>query len=165
MLRTANSYPQPIKHNNMNKFNDINDLQVIDPELSTGEEVSKPVIARDSEQLPKKKAGRPRHQVLATTRNEVYELSKVGTRYEDIATVLGFSEDTLTKYYREELDKGRIESNAIIAGTLFEKAKQGDTASMMFWLKTRAQWSEKNTTELTGEGGAPINIKVVTGIE
>jgi len=115
--------------------------------------------------LPKKKAGRPRHQVLATTRNEVYELSKVGTRYEDIATVLGFSEDTLTKYYREELDKGRIESNAIIAGTLFEKAKQGDTASMMFWLKTRAQWSEKNTTELTGEGGAPINIKVVTGID
>jgi hypothetical protein len=165
MLRAANSYPQPIKHNNMNNTNEINDLKVIDPELSTGEEGSKPLIARDLKELPKKKAGRPRHQVLATTRNEVYELSKVGTRYEDIATVLGFSEDTLTKYYREELDKGRIESNAIIAGTLFEKAKQGDTASMMFWLKTRAQWSEKNTTELTGEGGAPINIKVVTGIE
>ena len=165
MLRTANSYPQPIKHNNMNNTNEINDLKVIDPELSTGEEGSKPLIARDLKELPKKKAGRPRHQVLATTRNEVYELSKVGTRYEDIATVLGFSEDTLTKYYREELDKGRIESNAIIAGTLFEKAKQGDTSSMMVWLKTRAQWSEKNTTELTGEGGAPINIKVVTGIE
>ena len=152
----------------MNKFNDINDLQVITPELSTDKEslsVSEPLIARDSEKLPKKKAGRPRHLVLATTQNEVYELSKVGTRYEDIALVLGFSEDTLTKYYRNELDKGRIESNAIIAGTLFEKAKQGDTASMMFWLKTRAQWSEKNTTELTGEGGAPINIKVVTGIE
>ena len=152
----------------MNNTNDINDLQVIEPELSTDKEslsASKPLVARDSEKLHKKKAGRPRHQVLATTRNEVYELSKVGTRYEDIALVLGFSEDTLTKYYREELDKGRIESNAIIAGTLFEKAKQGDTASMMFWLKTRAQWSEKNTTELTGEGGQPINIKVVTGID
>ena len=152
----------------MNKFNDINDLQVLEPDLSTDKEnlsAQKPVIASDSKELPKKKAGRPRHQVLATTRNEVYELSKVGTRYEDIATVLGFSEDTLTKYYREELDKGRIESNAIIAGTLFEKAKQGDTASMMFWLKTRAQWSEKNTTELTGENGNPINIKVVTGID
>ena len=152
----------------MNNTNDINDLPVITPELSTDKQslsASEPVIARDLKELPKKKAGRPRHQVLATTRNEVYELSKVGTRYEDIALVLGFSEDTLTKYYREELDKGRIESNAIIAGTLFEKAKQGDTASMMFWLKTRAQWSEKNTTELTGEGGQPINIKVVTGIE
>jgi DNA-binding NarL/FixJ family response regulator len=152
----------------MNKFNEINDLPTHIQELSTDKEslsASKPLIARDLEKLPKKKAGRPRHLVLATTQNEVYELSKVGTRYEDIALVLGFSEDTLTKYYRNELDKGRIESNAIIAGTLFEKAKQGDTASMMFWLKTRAQWSEKNTTELTGEGGAPINIKVVTGIE
>jgi len=75
------------------------------------------------------------------------------------------SEDTLAKYYRKELLKGRIESNAIIAGTLYEKARQGDTQAMLFWLKTRAQWSEKNTTELTGEGGAPINIKVITGID
>ena len=152
----------------MNNTNEINDLPTHIQELSTDKEslsASNPLIARDLEKLPKKKAGRPRHLVLATTQNEVYELSKVGTRYEDIALVLGFSEDTLTKYYRNELDKGRIESNAIIAGTLFEKAKQGDTASMMFWLKTRAQWSEKNTTELTGEGGQPINIKVVTGIE
>jgi len=25
--------------------------------------------------------------------------------------------------------------------------------------------ARKNTTELTGEGGAPINIKVITGID
>ncbi len=79
--------------------------------------------------------------------------------------MLNISHDTLTKYYKVELEKGRIEANAAVAGTLFEKAKQGDTSSMIFWLKTRAQWSEKNTTELTGEGGAPINIKVVTGID
>jgi hypothetical protein len=113
----------------------------------------------------KGKRGRPAHLTTATTQNQVYELSKVGTRYEDIAFMLGISHDTLSKYYKPELEKGRIEANAVIAGTLYEKARQGDTASMMFWLKTRAQWSEKHTTELTGEGGAPINIKVVTGIE
>ena len=113
----------------------------------------------------KKKVGRPAHLKTADTQNQVYKLSTVGTRYEDIALVLGISDDTLTKYYKPELEKGRIEANAAVAGTLFEKAKQGDTSSMIFWLKTRAQWSEKNTTELTGEGGAPINIKVVTGIE
>lgn len=117
------------------------------------------------EKLGKKGRGRPRYLTTPTTQNQVYELSKVGTRYEDIAFMLGISADTLTKYYKPELEKGRIEANAVIAGTLYEKARQGDTASMMFWLKTRAQWSEKNTTELTGEGGAPINIKVVTGIE
>ena len=112
-----------------------------------------------------RKRGRPAHLATATTRNQVYELSKVGTRYEDIAFMMSISDDTLVKYYKPQLEKGRIEANAVIAGTLYEKARQGDTASMMFWLKTRAQWSEKNTTELTGEGGAPINIKVVTGID
>jgi len=115
--------------------------------------------------LKRDKAGRPPYLVTADTRKQVYNLSIVGTRYNDIALVLGISDDTLTKYYKSELEKGRIEANAAVAGTLYEKAKQGDTSSMIFWLKTRAQWSEKNTTELTGEGGAPINIKVITGID
>ena len=116
--------------------------------------------------IPKrKKVGRPAYLVTADTRAEVYNLSIVGTRYEDIALVMGMSNDTLKKHYKNELEKGRIEANAAVAGTLYEKAKQGDTSSMIFWLKTRAQWSEKNTTELTGEGGAPINIKVITGID
>ncbi len=117
------------------------------------------------EKPEKRKRGRPTHLVSQDTRNQVTQMSIVGTRYEDIALVLGISHDTLTKYYKQELELGRIEANAAIAGTLFEKAKQGDTSSMIFWLKTRAQWSEKNTTELTGEGGAPINIKVITGID
>lgn len=113
----------------------------------------------------KRKAGRPRHLVLATTQNEVYELSKVGTRHEDIATLINVSVDTLTKYYKKQLDRGRIEANAAVAGTMYSKAMTGDVGAMMFWLKTQAQWSEKNTTELTGEGGSPINIKVITGID
>jgi hypothetical protein len=160
-----------------NKPNNINELEDKQEELSTKLSTGKEVKPSESlatiepqekclkNEQEKRKRGRPRHLILATTQTDVYELSKVGTRHEDIAVLLGFSEDTLTKYYRKELDKGRIEANAAVAGTLYEKAKQGDTASMMFWLKTRAGWSEKNTTELTGEGGAPINIKVVTGID
>ena len=123
-------------------------------------------LNKDKEIIPaKNKRGRPPHLSNATTRAKVYNLSIVGTRHEDIALVMGINNNTLTKYYSDELEKGRIEANAAVAGTLYEKAKQGDTSSMIFWLKTRAQWSEKNTTELTGEGGAPINIKVITGID
>ena len=122
-------------------------------------------IEDNNNNLVKRKRGRPQHLKTATTESEVYKLSIVGTRYEDIALVLGISNDTLTKHYKEVLEKGRIEANAAVAGTLYEKAKQGDTPSMIFWLKTRGQWSEKNTTELTGEGGMPINIKVITGID
>ena len=151
-----------------NNSNEINELASNDQELSTDKpslSVQEPVIARDSEVVPKRKAGRPRHLVLATTQNEVYELSKVGTRHEDIATLIGVSHDTLTKYYKKQLDRGRIEANAAVAGTMYSKAMTGDVGAMMFWLKTQAQWSEKNTTELTGEGGSPINIKVITGID
>ena len=85
----------------------------------------------------RKKVGRPAYLVTSDTRAEVYNLSIVGTRYEDIALVMGMSNDTLKKHYKNELEKGRIEANAAVAGTLYEKAKQGDTSSMIFWLKTR----------------------------
>ena len=151
--------------NKENKIININQFEITkDKEVITKD---KEVITKDKEQknIIKRKRGRPPYLVKEETRKQVYNLSIVGTRYEDIALVLGISDDTLTKYYKSELEKGRIEANAAVAGTLYEKAKQGDTSSMIFWLKTRAQWSEKNTTELTGEGGAPINIKVITGIE
>ncbi len=44
----------------------------------------------------KDKGGRPPHLPDATTRNKVFMLSSVGTRHEDIATVLSISADTLT---------------------------------------------------------------------
>ena len=113
-----------------------------------------------------KKVGRPPHLPDADTQKQVYELSKVGTRYEDIATMLSISADTLTKYYPEELKKGRIEANAVIAGTLYEKAKSGDTTSMIFWLKSRAQWKETQKHEHGGDpDGEPIQVKVITGID
>ena len=120
----------------------------------------------DDDKKDQKKVGRPPHLSTETTRKQVYELSSVGTRYEDIATVLGISADTLTKYYAEELKRGRIEANAAIASTLYEKAKSGDTTSMIFWLKSRAQWKETQKHEHAGDpDGAPVQVKVVTGID
>jgi len=118
------------------------------------------------EESEPKKVGRPPHLPNDDSRNQVYELSRVGTRYEDIATMLSISADTLTKYYPDELKKGRIEANAVIAGTLYEKAKSGDTTSMIFWLKSRAQWKETQKHELSGDpDGEPVQVKVITGID
>jgi hypothetical protein len=113
-----------------------------------------------------KKSGRPPHLATDDTRKKVYELSSVGTTYEDIAKVIGISHDTLTKYYRPELDRGRIDANAIIAGTLFKQAQDGNTSAAIFWLKTRAQWKETQKHEHGGDlDGSPIEVKVITGIE
>jgi hypothetical protein len=131
--------------------------------MSDNEHIDSNDIMEESEP---KKVGRPAHLATDDTRNQVYELSRVGTRYEDIATLLSISADTLTKYYKEELQKGRIEANAVIANTLYEKAKGGDTTSMIFWLKSRAQWKETQKHEHGGDpDGAPVQVKVITGIE
>jgi hypothetical protein len=122
--------------------------------------------AADIVESSKDKGGRPPHLPDATTRNKVFMLSTVGTRHEDIATVLGISADTLTKYYHDELAKGRIEANASVAETLFKQAKEGNTTAMIFWLKSRAKWKETSQHEISGNpDGTPVEVKIVTGID
>lgn len=94
------------------------------------------------------------------SRKLVRTLVAVGIRFEDIAAKLDIGQDTLVKYYRRELDEGRIDANASIGKTLFEQAKAGNTAAAIFWLKTRAGWKETAVTEVTGKDGAPL-----TGIQ
>ncbi len=63
----------------------------------------------------------------------------------EIAIVLGVDEKTLRKHYREELDRGIYKANAKVGANLFKIAtgtgREAVTAAI-FWLKTRAGWSE-----------------------
>ena len=143
------------------KGNDISMDSVQDSSLSTDK-----ALIPDNVETGKDKGGRPAHLPTGDTRNKVFMLSTVGTRHEDIATVLGISADTLTKYYSDELAKGRIEANASVAETLFKQAKEGNTTAMIFWLKSRAKWKETSQHEISGNpDGTPVNVQIVTGIE
>ena len=102
--------------------------------------------------------GRPPHKPTEFTQEQVKRLSALGCPHEDIATRLKISADTLVKYYQEELDEGRIDANAAIAGTLFSQAKKGNTAAAIFWLKTRARWKETQVNEVTGVNGGDLRI-------
>jgi hypothetical protein len=150
--------------------NMVNDV-IVDEVLSTDMiEVDIDAIHTDIETIEtetdKVGKGRPPHLATADTRIKVYTLSTVGTRHEDIASVLGISHDTLVKYYKEELDKGRIEANASVAETLFKQAKEGNTTAMIFWLKSRAKWKESTQHEISGNpDGSPVEVKIITGIE
>ena len=88
-------------------------------------------------------------------------LAAVGVPFEDIALKLDISADTLVKYYKPELDAGRIDANASIAQTLFQQAKNGNTAAAIFWLKTRARWKETHQIEHSGVDGQAIQVKWV----
>ena len=99
------------------------------------------------------------HRPTAVTRNLVQIHATVGTRQEIIADLLDIDSKTLRKHYRKELDHSKARANAEIGGALFKKARAGDTASMIFWMKTQAGWKE--TTVITTPDGGPLKIEYV----
>ena len=97
-------------------------------------------------------------------RQTVEQMSAVGIPQESIANVLKLSVDTITRHYKDELTTAASKANTKVAGMLYNKAIRGDTACMIFWLKTRAGWREVNHHEVTGANGAPfvpvLNISI-----
>ena len=94
------------------------------------------------------------HVPTDALRQTVQMHAMVGTRQEIIAGILKIDPKTLRKYYREELDQSVAKANATIGGALFNKAKNGDTAAQIFWMKTRARWRETTDLNLSSEDGS-----------
>ena len=84
----------------------------------------------------------------------------IGTPQPVISDILGIDEKTLRKYYRQEIDQAKARANATIGGALFNKAKDGDTTAMIFWMKTQAGWRERVETEHLGGQ----TLTVITGV-
>jgi hypothetical protein len=100
------------------------------------------------------------HKPTDDSRKLVRSLSAVGIRYVDIAQKLDITDDTLVKYYKKELEDGRIDANAAIGQTLFQQAKDGNTSAAIFWLKTRAGWKETQSHEIVNSDGTPASIGI-----
>ena len=97
---------------------------------------------------------KPPHAPTEATRQTVQLHTMVGTNQTDIARVLDIDEKTLRKYYRDELDLAKSKANATIGGALFNKAKNGDTAAMIFWMKTQAKWAERHELDDSSTDGS-----------
>lgn len=99
------------------------------------------------------------HSPTAESRQLVSLHVSVGTTHDMIADILSIDAKTLRKYYRSEIDHSKAKAIATIGGALFNKAKGGDTAAMIFWMKTQAGWRETSSHEITGAGGGPVQIQ------
>ena len=104
--------------------------------------------------------GRPPRQFTAEERNQAEVLSGIGLPHRQIAVLIGCDEKTLRKHLGQELTRGDAKATAKIAQCLFSKAMSGDTASMIFWMKVRAGWSERVIQQHVGDGENPLCLKV-----
>nr|DAO35473.1 MAG TPA: terminase small subunit [Caudoviricetes sp.] len=97
---------------------------------------------------------------------KVEEYAQVCDNEEEIANALGISYSTLQSRKRENEDfrsaikRGKAKANVFVGGKLMEKIKSGDTASIIFYMKSRCGWREVNRTELSGPNGGPIQSAV-----
>lgn len=88
-----------------------------------------------------------RHQPTQQTRNLVALGCFSNLTHDQIAKLVGINRETLTKYYREELDTGAATMVAKVANNLYALALQTTDrkvamTSSIFILKTRGGWQE-----------------------
>lgn len=97
---------------------------------------------------------------------KVEEYAQACDSEEEIALALGISYSTLrrrkrsSEQFEQAIKRGRSKANVFVGGKLMQKIKDGDTASIIFYLKARCGWREVNRTELSGPNGGPIQSAV-----
>jgi len=109
---------------------------------------------------PRQVNGRPRHIPSAASRERVVISSGLGIPNDQVAAILGISLTSLLKYYESDIRLGRAKASAEIADSLFNKAKNGDTAALIWWTKAQMKWTETQRHENTGSDGGPVEIVI-----
>lgn len=100
-----------------------------------------------------------KHEPDDKSRQTVSMMTAIGIQQTEIAQFLAISVPTLHKHYRREMDTGLVRANTTIAGRLFAAAEKGNTTAQIFWLKTRAGWTE--TVKVDGDLGFAKLLEVL----
>lgn len=96
--------------------------------------------------------GRRRIQLRPEQQSAIERMAGLGLTQKDIAHVLGVSRSTLQRWLDDEnvrwhYERGRAIAKETMAQRLWDLAMNGDTASLIFWLKAQARWSDKPEPE------------------
>ena len=117
----------------------------------------------------KRKVGRPKFEITDDIMKKAEDYAAKGLTAEQIAMVLGISETTFYERqaenaeFAEALKRGRGTGIANVTNALYEKATvDKDNTAMIFYLKNRAGWVDKQETTTTVENRHVIDL---TGID
>jgi hypothetical protein len=107
---------------------------------------------------PIKKRGNQPFVPTDRERQQVERMVGFGLTQEQISKIVGISENTLKKYFQDELDNGVSRINSAVAQNLFSIAtskEPGSVAAAIFWMKTRGRWRETNHHVHSGDDKEP----------
>jgi hypothetical protein len=107
----------------------------------------------DDEDLPGK-PGRPPHQPTPQSRSRVRRLAKVGSQ-EQVARKMGFSVETLVRYYADEWQDAQTGAIIAVKTKLLGQALRGSVNAQFKYLQLMGQ-VRPQSVELTGPNGGPI---------
>ena len=108
---------------------------------------------------------RPSFRPSGEQQRMVKTMAALGTRHEDIATILEITPKTLRKHFRVELSRGAIEANAKVGQTLFSMATSGrNIAATIYWERTRGTRRVRDS-ESDGRPMPPPQIIIRTEYE
>jgi predicted transcriptional regulator len=72
-------------------------------------------------------------------RRIVESTSGIGLPYNEIAALIGVDEQTLHEHYSKEMELGQAKANGQIAKAIYNKALDGDAASMKLWTENQTK--------------------------
>lgn len=95
-------------------------------------------------------AGRKPFVPTEEDRQQVEKLAGLGLSQDQISALIqdGIAKNVLLENFQRELELGKAKAHAKIGGKLFQKAMDGDTASLIWWTKTQMRWAETQKHEI-----------------
>lgn len=114
----------------------------------------------------RKKAGRPPKDLTEEQKAQVEALAAY-LSVEQVADYFGIGKTTFYSMMQrdpviaERYKRGKARAIGAVAQGLLQKARNGDTTSAIFYLKTQAGWRETTHLEHTGRDGGPIQTEEV----
>ena len=95
-------------------------------------------------------AGRKPFVATEEDRQQVEKLAGLGLSQDQISALIqdGIAKNVLLEHFPRELELGKAKAHAKIGGKLFQKAMDGDTASLIWWTKTQMRWAETQKHEI-----------------
>jgi hypothetical protein len=96
----------------------------------------------------------------------IQEMYAIGLPLKKIAQVLGISVSTIERRRKEDdalnaaLEKGRASTDLMVLNNFYKHLKDGDKTALIFYMKTKMGYSEKQILEHQGQDGENIKLEI-----